>query len=1137
MFDRDMRYLAYSARWLQDYGRGYADLTGRSHYDIHPDLPGQWKEVHQRGMAGETIKKDDDYWLQADGNAHWLSWSVTPWRDVHGEIGGIIIVTENITARMQTVEALRASEEHFRTLFEQATDGIVVTDARGQYVDANTAACRLLGYTREELLSKNVTDVVSPEERERVAPKLVRLLEAGGEVIRSEWTFRRKDGSTFLGEATGTRLPDGRLQGFLRDVTETRRTQAQFQDRQHFLQQVLDTEPGTVYIFDLITSSNVYINRHWLTAYGYTPEETAAMGADFLPYIISPGDLARITAHHAAWRQAREGEIRSIEYRVRAKNGEWRWLHSRETAFARDANGQVTQILGIAHDITERKQAEAALIEQARMLDAAQQLAHLGSWSVQLATGKITWNAEAYRIYGVSPDTFSHRVEDYFSLVHPDDHAVTYRQYENLLAGTPISDYEFRIIRPDGAVRTLVSVGSVRFDADHRPVEIMGTVQDITERKHAEELIRDSERKMRMVLDGLGPSMFVGLMTSDGVLIEANRPALAAAGLKPEDVLGKPFEQTYWWAYSEAVQTQLRAAVERAKRGEPTRYDVPIRVAEGVTIWIDFSIQPVLDAQGQVTFLVPSASIIDERKKLELELAASEALLRTIVDSEPACVKLIDASGKLLEMNQAGLDMLEAGQRAQVIGEEVAKLVVAEHREQFMQLQRAVIGGASGTLEFDVVGLKGTRRTLETHAVPLRDATGSVIAALGLTSDITARKRIEVENRRLESQLQQAQKMEAIGQLTAGIAHDFNNILASVLGYTGLALEQQVPDKHSTLANYLREVQTAGLRARDLIANLLAFSRSGETQRQTVLLGPLAKEVAKTLTPTLPSSIEFTTRIEADGLNVLADPVQLHQVIMNLVINARDALGEHGRIELAVSEAHGLHAICSGCHGDIAGDFVELAVSDNGPGIAPEVLLRMFDPFFTTKATGKGTGMGLSVVHGVVHDCGGHVLVESKPGAGTLMRVLLPLVNTAAAFIAGLPDAAEPIIPGSGHILVVDDEEVLAQLFGEVLKAYGYQVTVYSDSQRALQQFRTAPGEFDAVISDQTMPGLTGVELARALRALSPELPVILCTGYSTTLDEHVAAQLNVALLSKPVSFKTLLLTLAKLLAEGGAAG
>lgn len=441
-------------------------------------------------------------------------------------------------------------------------------------------------------------------------------------------------------------------------------------------------------------------------------------------------------------------------------------------------------------------------------------------------------------------------------------------------------------------------------------------------------------------------------------------------------------------------------------------------------------------------------------------------------------------------------------------------------------------GGSPGELEFRVPFPNGDTRVLRGRGSLRHDVANQPVEMIGTVQDVTERKIVDAEKQRLETQLQQAQKMEAVGQLTAGIAHDFNNILASILGYTELALEVCAPDQAGELTAYLREVHTAGIRARDLVANLLAFSRPGASQQRPVVLGQMAQEVFRMLVPTLPSSIVFATQIETPVATVLADPAQLHQVIVNLVINARDAVDERGRITLIVREARGVHAVCAGCHRDVAGDFLELAVSDNGPGIPPENLSRIFDPFYTTKAVGQGTGLGLSVVHGVVHRCGGHVVVASNPGGGTVMRVLLPMSNMSVASINidGPTNAVrEPV--GHQHILVVDDEDVLARLIGEVLKAHGYRVTVFSDSQSALDQFRATPDEFAAVISDQTMPKLTGVELVHLLRAIQPQLPIILCTGFSVALDEKVANSLNVALLHKPHDFETLLHTLEQQLA------
>ncbi len=661
--------------------------------------------------------------------------------------------------------------------------------------------------------------------------------------------------------------------------------------------------------------------------------------------------------------------------------------------------------------------------------------------------------------------------------------------------------------------------------------------QDIDLRRQTELALGESEARLRLALDAAHMGTFDWDIPNNHITWSRGH----------EELWGLKFGE-FDGSYAQAIKRLhpddapgMEAEIARCMAAHaPLLREFRVVWPDGSMHWISSWGEFAFDVNNRPLRMRGVVVDISARKEIEHKLSASEALLRTIVDSEPAGIELIGVNCMLLDINASGLALREAETRESVIHRDVAQWVVPEQRESFVQLQQHALDGTSGTLEFDMLGLKGTRRTLHTHAVPLRNSSGAVIAALGLTTDISERKRSAAEKQQLERKLQQAQKMEVIGQLTAGIAHDFNNIIASVLGYSELALDYHVADKDSKLAECLREVQNAGKRARDLITNLLTFSRAGETDTYPVQLGKLTQEAANMLKPTLPSSIEFALRVETDDLYVRANPSQLYQVIMNLVINARDALGEHGRIELVVRQAHAVKSTCAACQADVAGDFVELAVIDNGSGIAPDLVSRIFDPFFTTKAVGKGTGMGLSVVHGVVHRCGGHVLVESTPGCGTALRVLFPLTTAAVEKDAALRADAKPAgdsaasagearaAPHRSHILVVDDENILALLVGEVLKSKGYRVTTYSDSLQALEQFRSAPDEFDALLSDQTMPGLTGIELAQALRALRPELPIILCTGYSSALDETVAAQLNVALISKPISFPGLLLTLER---------
>lgn len=354
----------------------------------------------------------------------------------------------------------------------------------------------------------------------------------------------------------------------------------------------------------------------------------------------------------------------------------------------------------------------------------------------------MTLSDEACRLYGVAQASSSHTVESVLAQTIPEDRDRIRHWLDKFSHGESPNDLAFSVRHADGVLLRLSTRATLRCNDANQPIDIIGILQDVTATSAAEQAIRESERKLRLVIDGLGPSLFVGLMTPDGVLLEANRPALAAANLKPEDVIGKLVENTYWWSYSKTVQKQLRDAVTRASNGEPSRYDVAIRVAENVTIWIDFSLQPLCDAHGNVTYIVPSANVIDERKAAEQKLAESESLLRAIIDAEPAFVTLLDADGNFVEINPAGLAMIEADSKDQLYKKPFASLVVPEHKSGFKALHQTVMAGSPDTLEYDVIGLKGSRRTLETRAVPLRHSAGNVHAVLGLTQDVTDRNRI-----------------------------------------------------------------------------------------------------------------------------------------------------------------------------------------------------------------------------------------------------------------------------------------------------------------------------------------------------------------------------------------------------------
>jgi signal transduction histidine kinase/ActR/RegA family two-component response regulator len=389
----------------------------------------------------------------------------------------------------------------------------------------------------------------------------------------------------------------------------------------------------------------------------------------------------------------------------------------------------------------------------------------------------------------------------------------------------------------------------------------------------------------------------------------------------------------------------------------------------------------------------------------------------------------------------------------------------------------------------------------------------------------------EQKNRtRLEQELMQAQKMEAIGTLAGGIAHDFNNILGAILGYADLALEDCPPG--SQVARDLEEVIQAGNRARDLVKQILAFSRQAETDKIPLQPSIIVKEIIKLLRSSLPTTIDIQQNIVQDTGLILADPTQIHQILMNLCTNAYHAMEETGGI-LSISikmKVLSQEDLVSVPHVQ-PGNFVHLSVKDSGEGITPEIQEKIFDPYFTTKKTGKGTGMGLAIVHGIVKSCGGYITCRSRIGEGTVFDIFLPSIEEHA-----VPETRpfELIPVGTERILFIDDESMLATMGQAMLERLGYSVTVQTSSLEALSTFKNQPNAFDLVITDQTMPGMTGADLAREMLQIRPNLPIILCTGYSNLISEEKAKSLGIkGFALKPLARKDIAGIIRKVLDAG----
>jgi len=369
--------------------------------------------------------------------------------------------------------------------------------------------------------------------------------------------------------------------------------------------------------------------------------------------------------------------------------------------------------------------------------------------------------------------------------------------------------------------------------------------------------------------------------------------------------------------------------------------------------------------------------------------------------------------------------------------------------------------------------------------------------------------------------------LEAIGTLAGGIAHDFNNILAAMLGYAEMAREDVPPE--SAVAKDLDSVLAGGNRAKDLVQQILAFSRQNEMERIPLQPVSVVKEITKMLRSSLPTTIEIIQDSTSATGQILADPTQIHQIVMNLCTNAFHAMEETGgELGISLKEVHLSAEDLVHEPGVEAGTFVQLSVSDSGPGIAPDIKEMIFDPYFTTKETGKGTGMGLAIVHGIVKSYGGFISFYSEVGEGTAFHVFIPVIEKEL-----LPEieGVEPIPVGMDRILFIDDEEILAEMGKSMLERLGYHVTVRNNSIEALETFQNQPDLFDLVITDQTMPGMTGADIARRMIQIRPDIPIILCTGYSTVISEEKAKSIGIKEFAvKPLSKKAIAVLIRKVL-------
>ena len=596
--------------------------------------------------------------------------------------------------------------------------------------------------------------------------------------------------------------------------------------------------------------------------------------------------------------------------------------------------------------------------------------------------------------------------------VVPEDTVTTQQHLDNRISGAvPTIHY---VARGLSKKNRLLSVDIYATRTSHRGAPaIVGIAQDVTARVRAEEELRHSASEFRRIVDNMIDTFY--RTDLDGRLVLASPSALELLGWTAEELLGRRLADLYVDPHGRDIfLNRLQAG-----SGRVTSYEAALHRKDGTEVWVETNAHYFRDENGQVCGVEGTVRNITERKRAEAALRDSEERFRRMQELSSTGIG-VHEGGILTDCNQA-LAHITGYDYSELIGMDGVLLIAPEYRDAARENIRS-----SYQMPYRSVGLRkdGTTYPLEVTGknIPFHGRSYRVTEF----QDISTHLRAEQERDALQQQLQQAQKMEAIGLLTGGIAHDFNNIMTSILGFAKLAIQNSAGSQDQKLQEFLRQIVISGERAADLVTQMLAFSRdSGPADLQPLALAVAVDEVLTMLRPTLPGDINIV-RDYADAVpHVSADPVQLHQLLANLCINARDAMRDGGTLRVRVRGNVRYAGQCASCHGAIDGEYVELSVADSGCGIAPALLSRIFQPFFTTKEIGKGTGMGLAVVHGIVHRCHGHIVVESPPGQGCTFRILLPAIADEVAQQPAVPVASSPPVcaaTAGARLLIVDDE-------------------------------------------------------------------------------------------------------------------
>ena len=1006
----------------------------------------------------------------------------------------------------------------------QAPVGMAQTGLDGALLLVNERYGQMLGYSEAELRRKTLQDLTHPDDWDATLRGRDQLLAGEISLHTMEKRYIRKDGTIYWGRLNRSLMRDRDgvprcIIAVVEDITEKIQAESALRDSEQRL--MLAQSAAHVGVWDCDLRTNVtLISGEYARIHGLAPDHPPLKHEEWLG-LVHPADRERVET--LLTESIEKMHVWDHEFRVVWPDGSVHWLLGKGTIF-RDAMGRPVRIAGVTIDITERKCAEAALRESEERLRFAQEVASIGTFDWNFETGVNMWTPELEALYDLPQGFFPATQLAWEDLIHPDDRAqAVQRVKESYETGAPVEG-EWRIILRDGRVRWLFARWQVFKNAAGKPLRMMGVNMDVTNRKSMEEALRQSEERFRLAVQATNDAVWdIDLATGT---VSWNEMYTTLFGRPPET--SKSWQ---WWIDRihpedrERTSEGLRSAISGSESTWTCEYR--FQRVDGTWAYLYDRAYIARDPSGSAWRVIGAMQDLTQRKRVEAELRESEERFRNMADTAPVMIWVADSDANCTFTNRSWL-IFTGRTLEQEMGHGWTTSIHPDDLDRCFAIFSSVVDARQNfQIEYRARRADGKYRCLLGNAVPRLGSDGSFEGYIGSCVDITDLK-LAHEERLAE------QKLETVGMLAGGIAHDFNNLLGGVLAYSDLVLAELASG--SGPAEGVQNIRGAAIRGAEIVRQLMVYTGEETEELKLVSVSAIVQEMLELLKVSVSKHVTVKTDLGRQLPGVHAIPAQIRQIVMNLITNASEAIGDRdGVIRVTTSQ------VTVGGDSPLAtskrlakGDYVQMEVSDTGRGMTPEVQARIFDPFFTTK--GMGThGLGLAAVRTIVDHLHGTIQLSSLPGTGTTVQIMLPGSEQNAAThstIAGL--GSETFSSRGATILVVEDEDLLRQGVAKMLRKNGLSVIEAGDGSAALDVIRAHSGDIDLLLLDITLPGASSREVYEQAKRLRPDLPVIVTSAKSKeTAAASLAARIE-RFLRKPFSLGELVEMVREILLKSG---